>query len=400
MTVDIKPSVPHGTVSAPPSKSMSHRLLIAAGLAEGDSIVRNVSFCDDVKATLDCLFSLGARYEIDGDDVRITGTSAPSVGEGCVLNCRESGSTMRFFVPIALLGGKKTTLCGSKALLSRPFGVYENICREKGLFFSESKDGITVKGPLPSGRYTVPGFMSSQFIGGLLFALPLTDGDSVIEIVPPAVSRPYTELTVDTLSSFGVSVCRTDALTIKIKGGVSYRPNDVTVEGDFSNAAFFAALDTLGGSVKITGLNQNSLQGDKIYTEHFARLSKGSPDIDICDCPDLAPVLFAVAAAKNGGTFTGTRRLVFKESDRAECMARELRKFGADVTVCTDSVIIEPKTPHRPSEVLFGHNDHRIVMALSVLATFFGGTIDGAEAVNKSCPDFFEKLALLGVDIG
>lgn len=399
MTVEIKPSSAHGTVSAPPSKSMAHRLLICAGLAVGESAVRGISESDDIKATLDCLTSLGAELSESGKDVFVSGTGKPASRTGGVLHCRESGSTMRFFVPIALLSGNHTVLDGSRTLLSRPLGVYRDICREKGLLFSQDESSVVVKGPLPAGEYTVPGSISSQFISGLLFALPLADGDSVIKILPPAESSPYIRLTVRALSLFGVDVRHPDANTLIIKGNSKYTPADVTVEGDWSNAAFFAALNTLGGSVKINGLDENSLQGDKIYEKHFESLEKGTPVIHIGDCPDLAPVLFAVAAAKYGGVFTGTRRLRIKESDRAECMAHELRKFGTAVTVHDDSVVIYPKELHAPDGHLDGHNDHRIVMALSVLSSLTGGIIDGAEAVKKSFPDFFERLEKIGIEV-
>lgn len=399
MTVEIKPSTAHGTVSAPPSKSMAHRLLICAGLSDGESTVRGISQSEDIKATLDCLASLGARYTLDGCDAHVIGTAFPSAGAGQTLHCRESGSTMRFFVPLALLGGKNTVLDGSKTLLTRPLNVYSDICREKGLLFSQDENSVVVKGPLPAGEYTVPGNISSQFISGLLFALPLVDGDSVIKILPPVESSPYIELTERALACFGVKIGRADSNTLEIKGGSGYSPADVTVEGDWSNSAFFAALNTLGGDVKITGLDPESVQGDKVYEKHLEGLSKGSPVIHVGDCPDLAPVLFAVAAAKYGGVFTGTRRLKIKESDRAECMARELRKFGVAVTVHDDSVVIYPKELHAPTERLDGHNDHRIVMALSVLSTLTGGIIDGAEAVSKSFPDFFEKLGSTGIEV-
>lgn len=399
MTVEIIPSKAGGTVKAPPSKSMAHRLLICAGLSKGESVVRGVSASEDIKATLDCLSSLGASWNAEGSDIYVTGTSEPSVVSGEALHCRESGSTLRFFVPLALLSGKNTVLEGSRTLLSRPLGVYADICREKKLLFSQDGSSVVVKGPLPSGTYTVPGNISSQFISGLLFALPLAKGDSEIHILPPVESSPYINLTVRALEKFGVKTEHTEGDIIKVKGNSVYSPADVSVEGDWSNAAFFAALNELGGNVKITGLDENSLQGDKIFTKHFESLSKGTPVIHIGDCPDLAPVLFAVAAAKYGGVFTGTRRLKIKESDRAECMAQELRKFGTAVTVRDDSVIIFPKEFHAPSEHLYGHNDHRIVMALSVLSTVTGGIIDGAEAVSKSFPDFFERLGEVGIEV-
>jgi 3-phosphoshikimate 1-carboxyvinyltransferase len=187
--------------------------------------------------------------------------------------------------------------------------------------------------------------------------------------------------------------------TLYIPGGQKYSPVNDSVEGDYSNASFFAALNVLGGDVTIDGLDENSVQGDKVFSKYFDMIKRGTPSINISDCPDLGPILFALAAANNGGVFTGTRRLKLKESDRGEAMAEELRKFGAIVTVNEDEIVVFPKEFHRPSSVLNGHNDHRVVMALSILCTIFGGEIEGAEAVNKSFPDFFEKLQSVGIDV-
>ncbi len=395
MTAKISPSSLSGTVKAPPSKSMAHRLLIGAGLCEGKSIIHGVALSEDIKATLNCLSALGAKWQRDGDDIIIDGTDVRMSSPQRVLECGESGSTIRFFVPISLLSGNKTVLTGAKRLLERPLTVYADMCREKNMFFSQNSNGVSVKGPLIGGTYNIPGNISSQFISGLLFALPLLKEDSIINILPPVESRPYINLTIKALSTFGIEIKETEQNTLFIPGGQHYTPTDATVEGDWSNAAFFEALNLFGNNINVTGLDENTLQGDRVFVKHFESLSKGSPVIHIGDCPDLAPILFAVSAAKYGGVFTGTRRLKLKESDRAECMAAELRKFGTAVTVHDDDVVIFPKEFHTPNEILDGHNDHRIVMSLAVLCTLTGGEIDGAQAVNKSYPGFFETLRCL-----
>ena len=392
MKATISPSLLSGTVKAPPSKSMAHRLLIGAGLSEGTSIIRGVALSEDIKATLKCLTALGVTWQKNGDDIIINGVDVRLSVPQSELECGESGSTMRFFVPISLLSGNKTVLTGAKRLLERPLTVYADMCREKNMFFSQSDTGVSVKGPLVGGEYNIPGNISSQFISGLLFALPLLKEDSVINILPPVESRPYINLTIRALSVFGIRIEEPAQNTLFIPGGQHYIPTEATVEGDWSNAAFFEALNLFGNSVKVTGLDENTLQGDRVFVKHFESLSKGSPVIHIGDCPDLAPILFAVSAAKYGGVFTGTRRLKLKESDRAECMATELRKFGTAVTVHEDDVVVFPKEFHAPTEILDGHNDHRIVMSLAVLCTLTGGEIDGAEAVNKSYPGFFDEL--------
>ena len=399
MIAEIKPSKGKGIMEAPPSKSMAHRLLICAGLSEGKSIVEGISSSEDMKATLDCLSAIGAEYEIEGDKVTLNGADIRNIPEGTVLRCRESGSTLRFFIPICLLDGKTFTLTGSQKLLSRPLSVYEKIFKEQGIAFEASADKITVSGKLKSGVFKIPGNISSQFITGLLFVLPLLEENSLIKLLPPVESRSYINLTVEALATFGVKIEWQDENTLFIKGGQNYKAVDAKVEGDYSNAAFFEALNVLGSEIEMTGLKPESLQGDKVYEKYFPLLEKGEKNIDISDCPDLGPILFAIAAAKNGGTFTGTRRLKIKESDRAAAMAEELSKFGTKVTVNEDSVIIDASEFHAPIETLCGHNDHRIVMSCAVLSTITGGKIEGAEASRKSLPDFFKRIKNLGFEV-
>ena len=398
MNVRIYPSLARGSVSAPPSKSMAHRALICAALSSGVSRICGVSDCEDVSATLDCLRALGAECKIENDTVTIQGidfTQTPNT----TLPCRESGSTMRFMLPLCLLSGKEATLVGAPSLLRRPMKVYQNLCAKHDLFFEQTEQGITVKGPLSAGEYTLPGDVSSQFISGMLFALTQIAGKSILHILPPFESRSYVLLTLQALAAFGADVEWLDDLTLCVRGGKPMIAQNITVEGDYSNAAFLSALNLLGGEVTVTGLNSASLQGDRVYTEHFASLANGFATISLADCPDLAPILFALAAKGEGGRFTDTRRLAIKESNRAEVMAQELRKFGTTVEVCENEVIITPTAFHAPTETLLGHNDHRIVMSLTVLATLTGGVIEGAEAVAKSFPDFFERISSLGIKI-
>ena len=399
MKIRINRGTARGTISAPPSKSMAHRLLISAAMCEGESVVHGISTCEDVLATLDCLRALGIECIQDGDDVTVRGKDPRNMHPTAPLKCRESGSTLRFMIPIAMRSGQTAVFYGAGGLMSRPMSVYENMCRERGLTYVSDGESIVVKGPLSGGEFTLPGNVSSQFISGLLFALPTADEDSTIRILPPIESRSYIELTMDALRSFGVSAVWQDEHTIYIRGKQRYKPSEVTVEGDYSGAAFPEALGLFGGEVTVLGLREDTIQGDSVYRKYYDMLVRGVPTIHIGDCPDLGPVLFAIAAAKNGGIFTGTRRLKIKESDRAEAMAEELKKFGTSVSVYEDTVVIYPAEFHAPTEELCGHNDHRIVMALSVLLTLTGGVIDGAEAVSKSYPAFFENLSSLGIEV-
>ena len=399
MNVRIHKGTPKGRVSAPASKSMAHRMLISAAMAEGTSVISGVSDCEDVIATANCLVALGAKIERDGDTLTVTGTDMRCATPTSALDCHESGSTLRFFLPISLLSGKNTLFLGAKSLMKRPMGVYEKLCRNKGLTYHADGDSIAVRGPLKPGEYEVVGNVSSQFISGLLFALPLLDGDSRIKIIPPVESRSYIDLTIEALSLSGVVVKWSDDTTLYIKGSQRYKPANLTVEGDYSGAAFIDAFGALGADVTVDGLNPDSTQGDKVYGLLFDMLKKGVPTIHIGNCPDLGPILFAVAAAKHGGVFTGTKRLRIKESDRAAAMAEELSKFGVSVTVYDDKVVVYPISFGAPKTILSTHNDHRIVMALSVLLTLTGGEIEGAEAINKSYPSFFEDLKSLGIKV-
>lgn len=398
MNVIIKPSTARGRVTAPPSKSMAHRALICGALSAG-SVIANVARSEDINATLRCLAALGAQVEQDGDIVRIGGLTPATAAPTAPLDCHESGSTLRFMIPLCLLSDKPVTLTGAERLMQRPLGVYADLCAAAGLRFEQSDNTLTVCGPLSGGRYEVPGDVSSQFISGLLFALPLAKEDSVLTITGKAESLSYIDLTLKALTDFGIVLYRT-ADAILIPGGQTYRPRTTAVEGDWSNAAFLDAFNLLGGDVTVEGLDENTSQGDRVYRELFARLDAGefSP-IDLADCPDLAPILFAVAAAKHGGIFDGTARLKIKESDRAAAMQAELAKCGIPVAVENNRVTVHKAALHAPDSIINGHNDHRIVMAMSVLCSLVGGEIAGAEAVTKSYPNFFDDIIKLGIQV-
>ncbi len=409
MQAKFMPSKARGTFIAPPSKSMAHRLLICAGLANGESVIRNLAYSEDVKATIACLRSLGAQIRLDGDTAYVNGTDVTKpLGATAILPCNECGSTLRFFIPICLLSGEERVLTGSARLMTRPLSVYEQIAEAQGFRLERFADKVVVEGKLRSAVFEIPGNISSQFISGLMFALPLLESGSLIRVIPPVESLSYLNMTVGALKTFGIAVKRgfppsEHSFVREIPGGGAYLPADVTVEGDWSNAAFFEALNYAGSDVSIEGLNEASAQGDKVYKILFKKISNADiidiGGIDISDCPDLGPILFAVAALCGGGRFTGTRRLKIKESDRAVAMKHELKKLGIDVTVGENSVIVHPGTLRAPVIPISGHNDHRIVMAMSVLLTVTGGVIEGAEAVKKSFPDFFERLQALGIEV-
>lgn len=399
MVVTINKSKAFGRVIAPPSKSMAHRYLICAALSP-ESVIEGIGFSEDIKATLSCLEALGANAEISGNTVRIGGIDIAKGIKNGKLFCNESGSTLRFLIPLCLLFDEKITLTGTKRLMERSLSVYSDICRAAGMYFNQGAESVTVKGRLSAGKYSVRGDVSSQFISGLMFALPLLPNDSVIDITGALESGSYLGMTVKALADFGVRISRTDEHTIYIKGNQTYKPRELTVEGDYSNAAFFDALNALGGNVAVSGLKKDTCQGDAVYKKLFGEIVRGCPEIDISDCPDLGPVLMAAAAANNGAHFTGTHRLKIKESDRGAAMAEELAKFGCKTLIGDNDITVHACTLKTPELPLNGHNDHRIVMSLAVLCTLTGGKIYGAQAVSKSFPDFFERFASLGIDLG
>ena len=415
MNVSIEKSTARGEISAPPSKSYAHRYIIGAALACGVSEIENVCLSEDVRATIDCARTLGAEIIFDETSekpqtIRIAGVGGKPKSGGEFF-CRESGSTLRFFLPLALLGGddiknadKTATFHGAPRLIERGVSVYEEAFKNSVQFEKRIADGngeIGVCGKIQPGTYALRGNVSSQFFTGLLFALPLLNGDSELKILPPAESAGYVDLTLETLKNFGVNIEKTAENAWFIAGNQRFRAGKFRVEGDYSNAAFLYALNALGGEIKIGGLNENSLQGDKVCAQLLKRLSESFTEADLSNCPDLAPVLFAVAAAKHGARFFGTRRLKIKESDRAEAMCEELEKFGASVKISENEAKITPPPGglHAPEIPLSSHGDHRIAMAVSILCTLTGGTISGAEAVKKSYPDFFAVLSHLGIKV-
>ena len=397
MTANFKPSLLKGTISAPPSKSMAHRYLIGAALSGEKCTLSGIDYSEDILASIDCLKALGADVTVDGDRV-IVDPDGFMKADLPVLDCRESGSTLRFFIPLALCLSKKVIMQGSDRLMCRPLDVYEELCREQGFTFEKGKNSLELCGKLESGGYTVRGDISSQFITGLIFALLYLGKDSCIQIIPPFESRSYVDLTLSALRSFGADVAFADEYKIEIKAsklcGYSGR-----IEGDYSNAAFLDAFNCIGSDVQVENLDVSSLQGDRIYREYFDKIAKGSPTLDISDCPDLGPVLFALAAMKNGAVFTGTDRLRSKESDKGHAMHDELKKLGGGLVFGENTITVPKQELSFKGEALDGHNDHRIVMAMSVILTKIGGKIEGVEAVKKSYPRFFEDIIRLGAKV-
>lgn len=399
MKVKILPSKTSGEVSAPPSKSFAHRYLIGSVLSRGKCVIKNIADSDDISATLSCIEQLGGSVTKDGNIVTVIPTNEKQI-ENAVFDCKESGSTLRFFIPVVLAtGAKNCTFSGSERLLARGIKEYEKLFENSDIIIKSDEKSIEVNGTLSAGNYEISGEVSSQYTTGMLFALSRLSGKSTLKITGNAESRAYVDMTIKVLKDFGADITETEKNFFEINGKGRLSPGEFTVEGDWSNAAFLIALSRLLGTISVSGLNENSVQGDRFLSVAFDSLDGENAEIDLKDCPDLAPILFSYAAYKNGGKFINTRRLRVKESDRANVMAEELKKFGANVKVYENSVEIEKTQLKPPIVPLCGHNDHRIVMALSVLAAVFGAEIDGAEAVNKSYPDFFRVIKKAGVNV-
>ena len=397
MNITIKKGTVSGIVSIPSSKSVAHRLLINAALTDGETIINGLSLNEDIDATIDCLKTLGAKIDYSHGRCTVHGTNGR--GESLRrLHCRESGSTLRFMIPLCL-DSVKTELYGSPRLIERPHSVYSEICEKNDFLWHSDGEKITVCGGLKSGEYEVPGNISSQFITGLMLALPTLEGDSVIRLTTEPESLSYIDMTVASLAAFGIVIEKRSEREWFIKGSQNRRsPGIINVEADESGAAFFGALNYIGGDVKLDNLNNNSCQGDRVWRLFFPMLESGRPEISIKDCPDLGPILMSLAACLNGVTLRDTARLKIKESDRGGAMAEELEKLGVNVTVEENTITVDPSGIHAPNEALDGHNDHRIVMSLAVLLTQFGGRINGAQAVSKSMPQFFTMLNSLGIE--
>ncbi len=397
-TVTITPSKLSGKISVPPSKSISHRALICAALAKGKSEITNLLDCADTRATIEILKAFGAKITQKGKTTVVEGIENPN--KEAVADCCESGSTLRFLVPVAAALGCKTEFKGKGKLPERPITPYFTELTKKGIAFESEVMPYIIDGQLVSGEYSIAGDISSQFISGLLFALPLLRGDSKILLTSPLQSKPYVDITIAELKHFGISVEETDCGYF-IRGGQSYRPNNTTIEADMSQAAFFAVAAALGSDIEIEGLNLNSLQGDREILDVIDQSHGNSFDVSAAQIPDLVPILTVLAALSRGTShITQCGRLRIKECDRLAAITAELNKLGAKVKEYSDSLEIQG-VENLKGGVCDCHNDHRIPMSLAIAATCCTEpvTLVGAECINKSYPDFFEDYISLGGQI-
>lgn len=420
-TLRLTPTNLTGTVHIPSSKSMGHREIICAALAQGESTVGNISMSKDIAATIAGMTALGASFTPlakagERAAFQITG-ALPHVVDN-IIDCGESGSTLRFLVPLGAICQEPLTFLGSGKLPTRPLEPYYNIFKQQGLSYKPYTETVnlplTLQGPLQSGSYTLPGDVSSQFISGLLFALPLLQGDSSLEITGKLESQSYIEMTLGALRKYGVVIEHDNYRHYSISGGQQYKPCQAQVEGDFSQIAFWLVAGTLGKTITATGMNMASLQGDKAILNLLQQFSgaltieEGSVTaqptattgtvIDATDCPDLIPVLTVLAAVSKGHTeIVNAGRLRIKECDRLAAMATSLNKLGAKIVEKPEGLSIEG-VRHFTGGTLDCWNDHRIAMSLAVASIKCTEPLilTGTECVKKSYPDFWQDFAHLG----
>lgn len=409
MEVKITPKKLIGRVCAPSSKSYSHRVMIAAALAEGVSELSNISSSKDIEATAAAMAAFGANVLHDEGLYTVMGIKSPA--EKAVVDCCESGSTLRFVMPIAAALGCKCEFHGRGKLPERPLTPYIREMGKHGVTITR-EEGVmpfSMSGKLTGGEYFLEGNISSQFITGLLFALPLCAEDSVIRLTSRLESKPYADVTVDVLKLFGIEIGESadeGGLPVyTIKGGQKYRGANCSVEGDYSQAAFYFAANALGSEVKVDNLNENSVQGDKKILEIIDKIGYNKINgrfsaftADVSDIPDLVPILTVLGCFTDGTSrIVGAERLKIKECDRLAAISEAINNIGGNVKVCGDSLEIEPVEKLHGGKIE-GCNDHRIVMASAIASTMADGEviITDAEAVEKSYPNFWNDFRSLG----
>lgn len=411
MNLKIRPSRLEGLVPAIGSKSDIHRLLILSALCDTETVIEGVTECDDVLATASCLRSLGAQVDMIGREAKVTPFEKANCG--VTLDCGESGSTLRFLLPVAAAVSENVSFVGSGRLPERPIGELVDAMKANGAQFSSDKLPLCVSGELKAGKYTLPGNVSSQYVSGLLMALAVTEGESEIVLTSPLESASYVKMTLSSLEIFGATAYETERGYKVIGKKKLCSPKRILADGDWSNASFFICSSAINGETTVSGLDMNSVQGDKkvldmlksfgasVKTQNGAvtvsRSELRGTKIDLTDTPDMLPIMAVVASQADGKTeFCGAKRLRLKESDRLQTVANMINSLGGAAEVLPDGLTVYPKK--LSGGVVDGCNDHRIVMAAAIAAAVAQGetVILGAEAVNKSYPKFFEDYAALG----
>lgn len=397
----------HGNVTVPPSKSMAHRAVICASLAAGRSIIKNIQLSEDIIATIEGMRSFGAFISYENQTLTIDGAEMGSPQENRTIDCNESGSTLRFLIPLATLFTGQTHFIGQGQLGKRPLEPYQELFGAQSLHYHQAISEnlqLSVSGPLTPGIYEMRGDISSQFITGMLLTLPLLSGDSVLKITTHLESKGYIDLTLSILQAFGIVIEQdNNGQEFRIKGHQAYTARDYTVEGDYSQAAFWLSANALGNELLVNGLDSDSLQGDQAIVSILDTLSDGSHDservIDGAQVPDIIPVVALVAALSNGKTkIINLERLRIKESDRLVATQKELTALGAQIEIIGDSLLIEGVSRLSGGQQVWSHKDHRMAMMLAIASTVCGEPIHikDTDCVKKSYPNFWETFQQLG----
>ena len=404
MNIQISPRKLKGTVSVPSSKSMVHRAVICAALASGISHLTGIDESKDIEATLQIIQAFGAHVRKNGSDIIMSGIVSPQ--PTAIANCCESGSTLRFLIPVAAALGIRTEFRGQGRLPKRPITPYIRELSQKGVTFSyDNTMPFLIQGKLQSGVFHLEGDISSQFITGLLLALPLLDGDSQIIMTSPLQSKPYADMTIDCMRKFGVNVTETPDGNYLIPGNQSYQAADLHIEGDFSQAAFFYVANYLGNNIALENIPEHSMQGDRRIVEIIEemRTKKANGEnaafhVDATDIPDLVPILAVLGTfGDDVSIITGAERLRIKESDRLTATSQLINTLGGNVIVHEDGLEIHPVSILQGG-IVDSFADHRIAMCAAIAATRCEEpvTILGAECVEKSYPAFYQVYQDLG----
>ena len=403
----LTPTTLNGTVIVPPSKSMAHRAVICASLAAGRSTIKNIQLSDDILATIEGMRSFGAIISYDDQTLTIDGIRNGAAQESRTINCNESGSTLRFLIPLATLFTGETHFIGQGHLGKRPLEPYQELFEAQSLHYKQAATEnlqLSVAGPLTSGIYEMRGDISSQFITGMLLTLPLLTEDSILKITTHLESKCYIDLTLSVLQSFGIVIEQDETgQEYRIKGQQAYTARDYTVEGDYSQAAFWLSANALGNELLVNGLDSDSLQGDQAIVSILATVNGGSNDseriIDGAQVPDIIPVVALVAALSKGKTkIINLERLRIKESDRLVATQKELTALGAQIEIVGDSLLIEGVSELSGGQEVWSHKDHRMAMMLAIASTVCQEPIHikDTDCVKKSYPNFWETFQQLG----
>ena len=399
-----------GELSPPPSKSVLHRYIIASSLAKGVSKIENISFSEDIIATIEAMKKLGAKIEQKDNYLLIDGSDTfKNLNENIEIDCNESGSTLRFLFPLSIVEENKILFKGRGKLFKRPMTPYfQNFEKFKIKHSYIDENAILLEGQLKAGIYEIDGNISSQFITGLLFSLPLLDRESKIIINGKLESSNYIDISLDCLSKFGIKIINNSYQEFIIEGNQSYKVGNYRTEADYSQAAFFLVANAIGSKIKINDLSENSLQGDKKIIDYISEIdnwnSKDTLVLDGSETPDIIPIL-SLKAAVSGKKIeiVNVERLRIKESDRLKATVEELSKLNFDLIEKKDSILIDSRENFEVNKnekivSLSAHSDHRIAMMIAIAATCYDGEIllDNLDCVKKSYPNFWEVFLSLG----